>query len=181
MMAEMLIEDLAKVHGLRYVILRYFNVAGADLEGKIGQISQNPTHLITRALKCAKGEFPYIEIYGTDYPTPDGTCIRDYIHVMDIVEAHILAMKWLFDGGHNEIFNCGYGHGYSVKEVLYLTKKVTGIDFTVIEAPRREGDSPQLIADCNKIKSVMNWKPKYDDLELIIKTAWNWEKKLNAS
>lgn len=181
MMSEMIIKDLSKAYGLRYVILRYFNVAGADPECKIGQISKNPTHLITRAIKCAKGEIPYIEIYGTDYPTSDGTCIRDYIHVMDIVDAHISVMQWLFEGGENEIFNCGYGHGYSVKEVIEAIKKITGVNFNVKEAPRRVGDPAQLIADCNKIKSMTNWKPKYDNLEFIIKTAWDWEKTLDAT
>lgn len=181
MFAEMIIEDISKTHDINYIILRYFNVAGADPDGKIGQICKNPTHLITRAIKCAKGQLPYIEIYGTDYPTPDGTCIRDYIHVMDVVDAHVLAMQWLFDGGKNGIFNCGYGYGYSVRDVIDFVKRVTGNDFIVKESSGREGDPYQLIADCRKIKSVLNWKPQYDDLEFIIRTAWNWEQYLDAT
>ncbi|AAC07120.1 UDP-glucose 4-epimerase GalE [Aquifex aeolicus] len=160
-----------------YVSLRYFNVAGADPEGKIGFAYPNPTHLIIRAVKTAAGEFDRLEIYGTDYPTPDGTCIRDYIHVTDLAEAHILALEYLFSGGKSEVLNCGYGHGYSVLEVVNAVKKVTGVDFKVVEAPRREGDPPALVADNKKIKRVLNWEPKYDDLEFIIKTAWEWEKK----
>lgn len=164
----------------RYVSLRYFNVAGADPEGKIGFAYPNPTHLIIRAIKTAKGEFDKLEIYGTDYPTPDGTCIRDYIHVTDLAEAHIVALEYLLEGGRSDVFNCGYGHGYSVREVVDAVKRVTGVDFPVIEAPRREGDPPILVADNEKIKSVLGWKPKYDDLDFIIKTAWEWERKAKA-
>ena len=162
----------------RYVSLRYFNVAGADPEGKIGFAYPNPTHLIIRAVKTAKGEFDKLYIYGTDYPTPDGTCIRDFIHVMDLAEAHVLALEHLLEGGESEVLNCGYRKGYSVIEVVNTVKKVTGKAFPVEEAPRREGDPPVLIADNKKIKSKLNWIPKYDDLEFIIKTAWEWEKKL---
>jgi len=160
-----------------YVSLRYFNVAGADPEGKIGFAYPNPTHLIIRAVKTAKGEFERLYIYGTDYPTPDGTCIRDYIHVTDLAEAHILALEYLLDGGKSDVFNCGYGHGFSVLEVVNTVKRVTGKDFKVEVAPRREGDPPVLVADNKKIKKRLNWTPKYDDLEFIIKTAWEWEKR----
>lgn len=179
MMSEMILRDFSSAYGLRYISLRYFNVAGADPEGKIGQAYKESTHLITRALKCAKGDFPHLEIYGTDYPTRDGTCIRDYIHVTDLVDAHIVALEWLFQGGESEVFNCGYGHGYSVKEVIEVAKKVTGIDFKVIETERRPGDPPELVADCSKIKSKLDWTPQYDDLEFIIKTAWDWERKIS--
>jgi UDP-glucose 4-epimerase len=179
MMSEMILSDFSKAYDVRYVSLRYFNVAGADPDGKIGQAYKESTHLITRALKCAKGEFSHLEIYGTDYPTKDGTCVRDYIHVTDLVDAHILAFEWLFQDGKSEVFNCGYGHGYSVREVIDAVKKVTGVNFKVMETERRPGDPPILIADSNKIKSKLHWKPKYNDLGFIIKTAWDWEKKLS--
>ena len=177
---ERILRDLANSRdNFRYVSLRYFNVAGADPEGKIGFAYPEATHLIIRALKVAKGEIEKLEIYGTDYPTPDGTCIRDYIHVMDIAEAHLIALEYLLDGGESDVFNCGYGHGFSVKEVVETVKKVTGREFKVIEAERRPGDPPFLVADNSKIKKKLQWKPKYDDLGFIIKTAWDWEKKLN--
>ncbi|RKX63401.1 MAG: UDP-glucose 4-epimerase GalE [Thermodesulfobacteriota bacterium] len=176
---ERILRDLANSRdNFRYVSLRYFNVAGADPEGKIGFAYPEATHLIIRALKVAKGEIEKLEIYGTDYPTPDGTCIRDYIHVMDIAEAHLIALEYLLDGGESDVFNCGYGHGFSVKEVVETVKKVTGRKFKVIEAERRPGDPPFLVADNSKIKEKLQWKPKYDDLEFIIKTAWDWENKL---
>ncbi len=173
---EGILKDLDKAEkDFKYVSLRYFNVAGADPEGKLGQKYQNATHLITRALKTAKGEYEKLYIFGTDYPTSDGTCIRDFIHVSDLAEAHILALEYLLSGGESEIFNCGYGHGYSVKEVVSIAKKVTGIDFPVEETGRREGDPAVLVADSKKLKRKLNWKPKYDNLEFIIKTAWDWE------
>ena len=167
--------------GFRYVSLRYFNVAGADPEGKIGFAYPNPTHLIIRAVKTASGEFDRLEIYGTDYPTPDGTCIRDYIHVTDLADAHIVALDYLLEGGDSDVFNCGYGHGYSVKEVVEAVKRVTGVDFRVVEAPRREGDPPALVADSTKIRERLGWTPEYDDLEFIVKTAWDWERKFSQN
>ncbi|WP_457600451.1 UDP-glucose 4-epimerase GalE [Hydrogenivirga sp.] len=161
----------------RYVSLRYFNVAGADPEGKIGFAYPEPTHLIIRAVKTAKGEYEKLQIYGTDYPTPDGTCIRDYIHVTDLSQAHIVALEYLLQGGKSEVSNCGYGHGYSVREVVEAVKRVTGVDFPVEEAPRREGDPPELVADSRKIREALGWEPEYDDLDFIIKTAWEWELK----
>jgi len=158
------------------VSLRYFNVAGADPQKRIGFAYPNPTHLIIRAVKTALGEYETLYIYGTDYPTRDGTCIRDYIHVIDLAEAHLLAVNYLTEGGESIVLNCGYGKGYSVLEVVDVTKKVTGVDFDVKEAPRRQGDPPVLIAKADKIRKVLNWKPIYDDLEFIIKTAWEWEK-----
>ncbi|WP_293443855.1 UDP-glucose 4-epimerase GalE [Persephonella sp.] len=173
---EEILRDLSKADSsFRYVSLRYFNVAGADPKGKIGQSYRNPTHLITRALKVAKGEFEKLQIYGTDYPTPDETAIRDYIHVCDLATAHILALDYLMEDGESDVFNCGYGHGYSVKQVIETAKKVTGIDFPVEETGRREGDPAILVADSSKIKQKLGWKPQFDDLEFIIKTAWNWE------
>lgn len=176
-MVEKILKDLAEAQEINYISLRYFNVAGADKEGELGPNYRQPSHLIIRALKTAKGEYPYLEIYGTDYPTPDGTCIRDYIHVMDLAEAHILAMEYLLSTGKSEVFNCGYGKGFSVREVISEVKKVTGIDFKVIEGKRRPGDPPVLIADNRKIKEVLKWKPKYDTLETIIKDTWQWELK----
>lgn len=174
--SEQAIKDFGRAEGIKYGILRYFNVAGADPDGKIGQVSKNPTHLILRALKTAKGELPYIEVYGTDYPTHDGTGIRDYIHVMDLCQAHLDVLDYLMNGGESDVFNVGYGRGYSVLEVIETVKKVTGIDFMVVYADRRSGDPPQVVADATKLKTLVGWTPKYDDLEFIIKTAWNWER-----
>ncbi len=179
MMNELILRDLAYARdNFRYVSLRYFNVAGADSECRIGQAYKNPTHLITRALKTAIGQFEKMQIFGTDYKTDDGTCIRDYIHVEDLSDAHILALQHLADGGHSNIFNCGYGHGYSVREVIAAAKKITKIDFFVEEAPRREGDPAVLVADSSKIRRFLHWKPCYDDLEFIIESAWRWENKM---
>ncbi|MCS7203265.1 MAG: UDP-glucose 4-epimerase GalE [Thermodesulfovibrio sp.] len=177
-MVEKLLSDVSKVHDFRYISLRYFNVAGADGKGRLGQRRKDATHLITIAVKTALGKRPYLEIFGTDYPTKDGTCIRDYIHVDDLAEAHILALEYLMDSKMSDIFNCGYGHGYSVREVVETTKRVSGVDFKVIEAKRRDGDPPELVADNTKIKKELGWIPKYDDLEYIIKTALEWERKL---
>ena len=174
---EKALEDVSRVSDLKYVILRYFNVAGADPEGELGQISKKPTHLILRALKAAKGEIKDFGIYGTDYNTKDGTCIRDYIHVSDLVDAHFEAMRYLEEGADSDIFNCGYGRGLSVKEVVDIVKDVTGVDFPVYNYNRRPGDPPVLIANVDKIKNTLGWKPKYDDPYFIVKTAWEWEKK----
>jgi UDP-glucose 4-epimerase len=176
-MIEKILRDMAKVGEINYISLRYFNVAGADPEGELGPNYKQPTHLIIRALKVAKGEIPYLEIYGTDYPTPDGTCIRDYIHVMDLATAHLLALEYLLSKGESIVLNCGYGRGFSVREVISVVKKVTGIDFTVIETKRRAGDPPILIADNTKIKEILKWEPKYNSLETIIKDSWKWELK----
>jgi UDP-glucose 4-epimerase len=177
-MVEQILLGMALAHpAFRYVALRYFNAAGADRQGRIGQAYKESTHLITRALKTAKGEFPKLDIFGTDYPTPDGTCIRDYIHVDDLAEAHVAALDYLRNGGPSDIFNCGYGHGYSVREVVAMAKKVMGIDFPVVESARREGDPPALTAKSDKIRRILGWKPHYDDLEYIIRTAWEWERK----
>ncbi len=178
-MIEKVLEDLSKAGQIKYLSLRYFNVAGADPEGELGPSYNQPTHLILRALKAATFKIPYIEIYGTDYPTPDGTCIRDFIHIMDLAEAHILAMEYLLEKGESLVLNCGYGRGYSVREVIAMVKKVTGVDFEVREAKRRPGDPPMLIADPSRIKTLLNFKPKYDDLEFIIRDAYAWEKRLN--
>jgi len=176
-MVEKILKDLKKSKEyFRYVSLRYFNVAGADPEGKIGFAYPNITNLIIRAVKTAIGEFDKIYIYGNDHPTPDGTCIRDYIHVTDLAEAHIIALEYLLEGGESDVFNCGYGRGYSVREVIDTVKKVTKTNFTVEITGKRKGDPPVSIANNRKILSKLNWNPKYDDLEYIVKTAWEWER-----
>ena len=177
-MVEQVLQDVSHASGLRYVALRYFNVAGADPHARIGQKYKDATHLITVSLRAALGLRNELKIFGTDYETPDGTCIRDYIHVDDLIDAHVLALDHLSRGGESRIFNCGYGHGYSVKEVVKEVKSVTGIDFPVKETDRREGDPPALVADSSLIRKELGWKPRYDDLAFIIRTAWEWEKKL---
>jgi len=172
---ERMLEDFDRAYGLKFISLRYFNAAGADPKGRIGESHNPETHLIPLILKTAKGERESIKIFGTDYPTPDGTCIRDFIHVEDLAEAHVLALEYLLNGGESEVFNLGYGHGYSVREVIDTAKKVTGVDFKVEEAERRPGDPAVLVADNKKIKEVLGWEPKYEDLEFIVRTAWNWE------
>ncbi len=175
-MVERVLDDLGRSKDFHYVSLRYFNVAGADPEGRIGQSHPGATNLITRALKAAKRELDCLFIYGTDYPTKDGTCIRDYIHVDDLAHAHVLALNRIMETGSTDVFNCGYGNGFSVRDVVRTVKKVTGIDFRVIEAERRPGDLAIMVADSRKLRSAMSWDPQYDDLEYIIKTAWEWEK-----
>jgi UDP-glucose 4-epimerase len=177
-MIERVLEDVAHTADFTYVALRYFNVAGADPGGRIGQAYKEATHLITRALKTAKGESEKLLIYGTDYPTPDGTCIRDYIHVEDLAEAHLRALDYLRDEGRSDRMNCGYGHGFSVREVVDTAKKVTGVDFRVEETGRRAGDPPALIADSRLLRDRTGWQPQYDDLTFIIGTAWEWELRL---
>ncbi|MDA8123799.1 MAG: UDP-glucose 4-epimerase GalE [Deltaproteobacteria bacterium] len=176
-MIEQVLADLARATDFRYAALRYFNVAGADPEARIGQAYRSATHLITRALKTAKGEYPQLAVYGTDYPTPDGTCIRDYIHVDDLASAHLLALQRLVETGETRIMNCGYGHGASVREVIDCARKVTGSDFPVQETGRRAGDPPSLVADSGLLRRLTGWQPRHDDLEFIIRTAWAWEKK----
>jgi len=175
LMVERAIEDFSRAYGLRYAILRYFNAAGADPSGRIGESHDPETHLIPLVLMAASGRRSHITIYGTDYPTPDGTAIRDYIHVEDLSDLHILAMDYLLQKGDNLVINCGYGRGYSVREVIEVARKVTGRDFPVKEGERRPGDIPYLVADNSRIRRVFGWKPQFDDLEKIIETAWRWE------
>jgi len=178
MMIERVLADLASSRDFAYVALRYFNVAGADPDGAIGQAYKEATHLITRALKTARGESQKLSIFGTDYPTPDGTCIRDYIHVNDLAAAHLRALDYLRKSHAAGQMNCGYGHGFSVKEVVAAAKRVTGVDFRVEEAARRPGDPPALTADSSLLREKTGWAPQYDDLDFIVRTAWNWELKL---
>ncbi len=179
-MVERVLQDLSAARGLNYIALRYFNVAGADREGQIGQAYREASHLITRALKTARGELEKLRVFGTDYPTADGTCVRDYIHVEDLAAAHLLALMYLREKGGSDVMNCGYGHGFSVLDVINVAKKVTGVDFPVELAGRRPGDPPELVADSSRLKSLTGWAPLYDDLSFIIDTAWKWEQKIAA-
>jgi UDP-glucose 4-epimerase len=178
LMTEWMLRDLSKASSLRHVILRYFNVAGCDPQGRIGQSTKNATLLIKVACEAAVGKRPRISIFGTDYPTPDGTGVRDYIHVEDLASAHIQALEYLRSGGTSITMNCGYGHGYSVREVLYTVEKISGRKLTIIEEPRRAGDPPGLVADNTLIRKILGWTPQYDNLDVIVETALNWEKKL---
>ena len=163
-------------YGLEYVSLRYFNAAGASPGGLIGEDHTPETHLIPLVLQAAQGKRESVSIFGTDYPTPDGTCIRDYIHVTDLAQAHILALDYLLGGGENNVFNLGNGVGFSVNEVIEVARAVTGHPIPAEVTPRRAGDPAQLIASSEKAKSVLGWKPQYDDLNTIVSSAWNWHK-----
>ncbi|MBK26619.1 MAG: UDP-glucose 4-epimerase GalE [Halobacteriovorax sp.] len=178
LMTELMLRDTSAAHDFNFVALRYFNVAGANVDLKVGQCTPNATHLIKIASECASGKRDKMAIFGTDYGTPDGTCIRDYIHVDDLAQAHVDSLTYLAGGGKSEIMNCGYGHGFSVREVIDTVKKVTGVDFPAEEIERRPGDAEKLISVADKIRKTIGWTPKYDDLELIVKTAYEWEKKL---
>ncbi|MEO8443612.1 MAG: UDP-glucose 4-epimerase GalE [Gammaproteobacteria bacterium] len=178
LMSEMMLRDASAAHGLKYVALRYFNVAGADPGGRIGQSTRQATLLTKVACEAAVGKRPYVSIYGTDYETADGTGIRDYIHVEDLATAHLDALAYLRQGGAPTILNCGYGHGYSVREVLAAVDRANGTPLVRREEPRRAGDPPVLVAVANRIRSVLGWKPRYDDLDLIVRTALQWERRL---
>lgn len=179
LMSEWMIQDYGLTSNLKYIILRYFNVAGADPSGRIGQFSQNATHLIKAACISAIRNQP-LKIFGNDFPTPDGTGIRDYIHVEDLADAHIDALNYLRAGGESQILNCGYGRGYSVREVVEKVKEISQVDFPVIEVDRRPGDPACVIASAKKILQVLDWKPKYKDLDTIVKTSLTWEKYLES-
>jgi len=182
LVSEMMLRDTAAANpGFRYVALRYFNAVGADRQSRIGQNYPLPTHLLTLALRTALGQSPALQVFGTDYATPDGTAIRDYIHVDDLAGAHLLALEWLKSAKKSRIYNCGYGRGYSVLEIIDAVKRVTGIDFQVRCTGRRPGDPEKLIADSRLIRSELGWTPRYQDLDEIILSAWNWEKKLAAA
>lgn len=178
LMTEWMLRDLAATTDLRYVALRYFNVAGADPGGRIGQSTEKATLLIKVACEVAVGKRPDISIYGTDYPTPDGTGIRDYIHVEDLADAHLKALQYLRNNQPSVTLNCGYGHGYSVREVLQKVQHISNSHFKIIEQPRRAGDPPMLISRAERIRQTLNWSPRYDDLNLIIQTSLDWERKL---
>lgn len=185
LVTEWTLEDVAegsRVNGdndpFRYLALRYFNVAGASLDTALGQATPEATHLIKVACEAACGKRGGLDIFGTDYPTPDGTCIRDYIHVEDLAAAHVLGLKYLLDGGDSNIVNCGYGHGFSVKEVVDTVQRISGVSFPVAETGRRAGDPAALVADNNLIRRTLGWVPRHDDLELICRTALDWEAEL---
>jgi UDP-glucose 4-epimerase len=180
LMAEIMLRDASRAHGIGHVILRYFNVAGADPAGRVGQSTPNATHLIKSAVQVALGTRPSLQIFGTDYATPDGTCLRDYIHVTDLVAAHAAALAYLRSGGENRTFNCGYGRGYSVLEVVDMVKQVTGIDFPVALAGRRPGDAAAVVAGNRRILAELDWRPKLDDLGTIVSHAFEWERKLGT-
>ena len=173
---EKMFKWTAEAHGLRYVSLRYFNACGADESGTIGEAHNPESHLIPLILQVPNGKRETISIYGTDYDTPDGTCIRDYIHVTDLAQAHILAVQYLNNGGESDIFNLGNGVGYSVREVIETARKVTGHPIPATETSRRAGDPARLVASSEKAKKILGWKPVHDSLEEIIVSAWNWHK-----
>lgn len=178
LMTEHMLRDLAYANkDFRYIALRYFNVAGADPEGQLGQSFPKATHLIKAACETATGKRTHMDLFGTDYPTPDGTCVRDYIHVTDLADAHVKALEYLEKGGESQPLNCGYGHGFSVREVISRVKEITDVNFQVNEKPRRAGDPASLTAESSRLSKLTGWKPKYDDLNVIIKSAYEWEKK----
>lgn len=179
-MTERMLADAAFAHPLTFCVLRYFNVAGADPAGRSGQASPKATHLIKTACQAALGKRPELNVYGTDYATPDGTCVRDYIHVSDLVRAHTDALRYLRKGGDSRVMNVGYGRGYSVLEVIGAVKQVSGIDFPVTFAEPRAGDPAELISDPSLVRSTLGWRPEFDYLPTIVEHALNWERKLTG-
>lgn len=180
-MSERIVEDAAAAHGFSYMTLRYFNVAGADPEGRAGELGK-PTHLVKVAAQIAVGaRAEKLQVFGADYPTPDGTAIRDYVHVSDLAQSHVKALKRLRDGGASTTLNVGYGRGYSVYEVMEAFERVTGAPLPHEVAPRRAGDPPQLIADNAAARTVLDWRPRYDDLDFIVETAIDWERSISAN
>jgi UDP-glucose 4-epimerase len=177
LMVEQMLRDFDAAYGFPHVSLRYFNAAGADNEGEIGERHDPETHLIPLILQTILGIRDCLSIYGTDYQTADGTCVRDYIHVTDLCSAHILALEWLLDGNESEVFNLGNERGYSVKEVIALAEKVTGLSVKTAVAPRRAGDPPVLISSSSRIKETLGWRPEHSEIENILRTAWRWERK----
>ncbi|MEO9077795.1 MAG: UDP-glucose 4-epimerase GalE [Rhodanobacter sp.] len=180
LMSETMLRDLGSAGAMEYVILRYFNVAGCDPQGRIGQSTPNATLLLKVACEHALGKRPSLSIFGTDYDTPDGTGIRDYIHVEDLAAAHLRALDHLRADGESLTLNCGYGHGYSVREVIDAVQRISGRTLTVIEQPRRAGDPPMLIARADRLRERLGWTPRHDDLDFIVRTALEWERKLSV-
>ena len=180
LMSEVMLHDVASAHGLRFVVLRYFNVAGADPGGRRGLSKVGATHLLKIAVEAATGQRPGVEVFGTDYATPDGSCIRDFVHVADLAEAHLAAHNYLSEGGHSATMNCGYGRGYSVLETIEAVRRISGQHFPVRNSDRRPGDSMSVIADPGLIRTTLGWVPKYDNLDTIVAHALAWEKKLLA-
>jgi UDP-glucose 4-epimerase len=180
LMTEWMLRDLAAAGGPSYVALRYFNVAGCEPSGTIGQSTPKATLLVKVACEAAVGKRPQVAVYGTDYPTPDGTGLRDYIHVEDLATAHLDALTYLRKGGDSTTLNCGYGHGYSVREVLAAVEKANEAPLNIVDEPRRAGDPPELIAVANRVREVLGWTPQYDDLDTIVRTSLAWERKIAA-
>ena len=178
LMTEVALSDAATISSLRYVALRYFNVAGADPKGRVGQSTPKASHLIKLAAQTALGQRPNLEIFGTDYPTPDGSCIRDYVHVHDLAPAHLAALAHLRGGGSSQILNCGYGRGYSVLDVVASVERVSGREIPIRSAPRRAGDPSALIADATKIGALLAWQPRFNDLDRIVGDTLAWERRL---
>ena len=178
LMTEYMLQDIAQTSGMKYVALRYFNVAGADPDGRYGQSTTKSTLLVQIAVQCALGVRDGLDIYGTDYPTPDGTCVRDYLHVNDLIDAHELALDHLDKGGENLTLNVGYGHGYSVRDIVDTVKQVTGRDFEVREGPRRLGDPVHVVAQADRIRKELGWQPRLDDIKMIVEHAVRWEEVL---
>ena len=179
LMVEWMLQDASRAYGLKYVALRYFNVAGADPQGRLGQSTPNATHLIKRGVQTALGRFPSMDVYGEDYPTRDGTCVRDYIQVTDLIDAHLAALAYLRTGGDSLTCNCGYGHGATVKEVIEVVKRVSGVDFKVNYAPRRAGDPAAIVAKAERVREALGWRPRRDDLDAIVRQALDWERRLH--
>jgi UDP-glucose 4-epimerase len=179
LMVEWMLADAGRAHDLRHVVLRYFNVAGADPRGRLGQSTPNATHLIKRAVQTAMGRHADLNVFGQDYPTRDGTCIRDYIQISDLIDAHMAALAYLRRGGASLICNCGYGRGYSVKEVVEVVKRVSGVDFRVNVVGRRPGDPAAIVAQADLIRRELGWHPQRDDLDAIVKQALDWERRLH--
>jgi len=178
LMSEWMLRDLSAATSLRHVVLRYFNVAGSDPQGRIGQSTRAATLLVKVACEAAVGKRSHLSVFGSDYPTPDGTGVRDYIHVEDLARAHLSALDYLRAGGQSLTANCGYGHGYSVREVLQSVERVAGVKLTIKEEPRRAGDPPSLVAKTDKVRTVLGWTPKLDDIDTIVRTSLDWERKL---
>jgi UDP-glucose 4-epimerase len=178
LMTEMMLADVSAAHPITYGALRYFNVAGADPKKRSGQSTKGATHLIKVTAETALGQRDQVDVYGTDFPTPDGTGVRDYIHVTDLAEAHKLLLDYLRGGGRSTVMNCGYGRGYSVRQVIDMVHKVSGVDFKVVEGPRRAGDPAAVVARADKVRQVLGWEPAHDDLEEIVTAAYEWERYL---
>ena len=175
---EWMLRDAAAAHDFRYAVLRYFNVAGADPAGRAGQSTRGAAHLIKVASEAAVGARSGVTVFGNDYDTPDGTCIRDYVHVSDLAEAHVAVLRHLENGGGSRVFNCGYGRGFSVREVLETVQEEAGIALDVRHGPRRAGDPPALVSDVSRLRAALGWSPRHDDLRFIVRTALSWEKRL---
>lgn len=174
-MIEDMLPDFDRAYGLRSVCLRYFNAAGADPAGELGERHEPETHLIPLILQIASGRRPHIEVYGRDYPTPDGTCVRDYVHIEDLCQAHLLSLKYLLEGGRSTAYNLGNGDGFSVQQIIEAARRVTGREIKVVDVPRRSGDPARLVADSSRARKELKWMPRYADIESIIGHAWVWE------